>query len=144
MLPNPSSPISPLRTLSAAHCRSCSSSSLRTRCRTSVAKIGVRGHPWLTPSSICSWFQIVSFHLYLTLPLSLYKSDVSWVSSGKSTLMISKSSCLDTELNMFLRSTKIAALEGSSLRCCGEVMNFSIDNCIVLIIKSIPFGIPTA
>lgn len=69
---------------------------------------------------------------------------MSWVSSGKSVLTMSKSSCLETELNMLVKSTKMAARLGCSLRCCGLSMNFSMDSCIVFIIKSIPFGTPTA
>jgi hypothetical protein len=117
MLPKPSSPVSPLRTRFAARSRSCSSSGFKTLCKTRVAKIGERGHPWFTPSSICRCFQVLFFHLYLTFPLSSYRSEVSWLSSGKSELMMSNSSCRETELNMLVRLTKIAAREGSWLFC---------------------------
>ncbi len=50
MLPKPSSPGLPASSRDCA--RSCKdrASGLRTQCRTSVAKIGDSGHPWLTPS----------------------------------------------------------------------------------------------
>lgn len=58
--------------------------------------------------------------------------------------MMSNSSVRDTALNMLVRSTKIAALDGVKLFCCGELINFSIERCMDLMIKSIPFGMPTA
>jgi len=66
------------------------------------------------------------------------------VSSGKSVAIMSNNSVLDTELNMLVRSTKIAAREGVCKWCCGWSMNFSMDNCMLLMMKSIPFGTPTA
>ena len=66
------------------------------------------------------------------------------MSSGKSVAIMSKSSARDTELNMLVRSTKIAALDGVRLFCCGELINFSIERCMDLMMKSIPFGMPTA
>ena len=66
------------------------------------------------------------------------------MSSGKSVAIMSKSSARDTELNMLVRSTKIAAREGVCLCCCGWSMNFSMDSCMLLMMKSIPFGTPTA
>ena len=65
-------------------------------------------------------------------------------SSGKSWLMMSKSSSRETALNMLVRSTKIAALDGESSLDWGETMNFSMESCMLLMMKSIPFGTPTA
>ena len=106
--------------------------------------MGDKGHPWLTPSFIDSCFHFFPFHLYLTVPWSSYSREVRGDSSGKSLLMMSNSSCRETELNILVRSMKMAALEGVSFRCCGLSMNFSMDSCMVLIMKSMPFGIPTA
>ena len=50
--------------------------------------------------------------------------------SGKSDLMMWKSSARDTELNMFVRSTKMAALVGVSFLLCGCVINRSIESCM--------------
>ena len=66
------------------------------------------------------------------------------MSSGKSVWMISKSSDRETELNMLVRSTNIAARVGVLLLCCGWVMKQSIESCILLMMKSIPLGTPTA
>ncbi len=74
--------------------------------KTRVAKIGDRGHPWLMPSFICNDFQETWFHLKKTSLLSAYRRGVSPDSSGKSLLMISKSSLHETALNMLVRSTK--------------------------------------
>lgn len=136
--------MSPFRSRSVARCRSCASSGFSTLWSTSVAKIGDKGQPWLTPSFIDSSFHFLFFHLYLTVPWSSYRRDVRGSNSGKSLLMMSNSSSRETALNMLVRSTKIAALDGVSWRCCGCSMNFSMDSCIVLMMKSMPFGIPTA
>jgi len=66
------------------------------------------------------------------------------VSSGKSVAIMSNSSAHDTELNMLMRSTKNAAWEGVCLCCCGWLMNFLMDSCMLLMMKSIPFGTPMA
>lgn len=58
--------------------------------------------------------------------------------------MMSNSSALETELNMFVRSTNTAALVGVVSFRSGWSMNRSMDRCILLMMKSIPFGIPTA
>ena len=58
--------------------------------------------------------------------------------------MMSKSSSLETLLNIFVRSRNAAARDGVSDRCCGLMMNLSMDNCIDLMMKSIPPLIPTA
>lgn len=55
-----------------------------------------------------------------------------------------KSSALETELNMLVRSTKMAVRDGSSSCCWGWMMKRSIDSCMLLIMKSIPLGTPTA
>lgn len=58
--------------------------------------------------------------------------------------MMSKSSARDTELNMFVRSTNMAARDGSVSFSSGCSIKRSIDNCILLMMKSIPLGTPTA
>lgn len=58
--------------------------------------------------------------------------------------MMSNNSARETELNIFVRSTKMAALVGVKSFCCGWSMNRSMDNCMLFMIKSIPLGIPTA
>lgn len=73
-----------------------------------------------------------------------YNSEVKLYSSGKSLAIMSKSSCRETELNIFVRSTKTAARVGDLFSCWGWSMNRSIDICIVFIMKSIPLGTPTA
>jgi hypothetical protein len=65
-------------------------------------------------------------------------------SSGKSLLMISKSSLHETALNMLVRSTKMAAPDGKLFLCCHANMNFFMNSCMLLMMKSIPFGTPTA
>ena len=71
-------------------------------------------------------------------------SVVSGISSGKCLRMMSKSSSLETLLNMLVRSMNAAARDGVSDRCCGVMMNLSMDSCIDLMMKSIPPLIPTA
>ncbi len=114
------------------------------RWRTRVAKIGDRGHPWFTPSFICNDFQETWFHLKKTSLLSAYRRCVSPDSSGKSLLMISNSSSRETALNMLVRSTKMAAHDGKSFLCCHAMMNFLMDSCMLLMMKSVSFGTPTA
>ena len=65
-------------------------------------------------------------------------------SSGKSLLMISKSSLHETALNMLVRSTKMAACDGELFLCCCVMMILLMDSCMLLMMKSIPFGTPTA
>ena len=57
---------------------------------------------------------------------------------------MSKSSSLETLLNILVRSRNTAAREGVFDHCCGLMMNLSMDNCIDLMMKSIPPLIPTA
>lgn len=69
---------------------------------------------------------------------------MSGVSSGKCVCIMSKSSSLDTRLNIFVRSMKTAARVGEDPDFCGVMMNFSIESCIDFMMKSIPPSIPTA
>jgi hypothetical protein len=100
------------------------------RRRTRVAKIGDRWHPWLMPSFVCNDFQETWFHLKKTSLLSAYRRCVSPDSSGKSLLMISKSSLRETALDMLVRSTKMAAREGKLFLCCHVMMIFLMDSCM--------------
>ena len=65
-------------------------------------------------------------------------------SFGKSLLMISKSSSREIALKMLVRSTKMAAPDGKLFLCCRAMMNFLMDSCMLLMMKSIPFGTHTA
>jgi hypothetical protein len=94
------------------------------RWRTRDAKIGDRGHPWLMPSFNCHDFQLTWFHLKKTSPLLVYRRCVSPDSSGKSLLMISKSSSRETALNIVVRLTKMAAHDGKLFLCCRAMMIF--------------------
>ncbi len=114
------------------------------RWRSRVAKIGDRGHPWLTPSFIYNVFQETWFHLKKKSLLSVYRRCVSPDSSGKSLLMISKSCLCETALNMLVRLTKMAVRDGKLLLCCHAMMNFLINSCMLLMMKSILFRTPTA
>ena len=64
--------------------------------------------------------------------------------SGKCVCMMLKSSSLETMLNILVRSTKTAALDGVFDCSCGLMMNFSIESCMALMMKSIPPSILTA
>ena len=66
------------------------------------------------------------------------------MSSGKFVLMISKSSSLETLLNMLVRSMKSAARVGVVSWCCGWMMWRSIESWMVLMMKSMPPATPTA
>ncbi len=140
----PLSPGIPLAKHAAALCYSCSSRDFKTQWRTRVAKIGDRGHPWLTSSFIYNSFQETRFHLKKTSPPSAYRRYVSPDSSGKSLLMISKSSLCETALNMLVRSTKMAVRDGTLFLCGCAMMIFLMDSCMLSMMKSIPFGTPTA
>ncbi len=88
--------------------------------------------------------QCDSLYLKMTLPLSSYISEASGDNSGKSVCMMLKSSFLETELNMLVRSINTAAREGVSPLRWGWIMNLSKESCITFIMKFIPLGTPTA
>ena len=67
MLPKPSSPAFPARSLSWARLRRMVSSGWRTRFMTSAAKVDDRGQPWLTPSCMEMFFQVVLLYLKCTV-----------------------------------------------------------------------------
>ena len=58
--------------------------------------------------------------------------------------MMSKNSVLEMTLNMLVRSRNSAARVGSISAACLLVMYFSIARWIVLMMISLPLGIPTA
>ena len=64
--------------------------------------------------------------------------------SGYLQWMTSNSLSRDTRLNIFLRSRNTAALEGAWSFDCGTMMCFLIDSCMALMMKSMPWWIPTA
>ena len=66
--------------------------------------------------------------------------------SGKLSCMVSINASHDTQLNMFLISVKKAALVGNcgGVSSCGWVVFFSLESCMVLMMKTIPPSTPTA
>jgi hypothetical protein len=58
-------------------------------------------------------------------------------------LMTSKSSLHETALNMLVRSTKMTSHDGKLFFCCCAMMNFLMDSCMLIMMKSIPFRTPT-
>ena len=64
--------------------------------------------------------------------------------SGKESAMTLKKASRDTLLNWLVRSKKTPAREGKVFLDWGSVMYFSTSNCIVLMMKFVPFGVPTA
>ena len=144
MLPYPSSPLSPLASRCLARCRYCLLIGSMMQFMTIEEKIAEGGHPWLHPSFMLIFFQVVLFHLKWTVPGSSYMSVVRGVSSGKFVSMMLNSSSRDTLLNMFVRSANTAARVGRLFCVCGVIMCFSIDNCIAFMMKSIPPLMPMA
>ena len=58
--------------------------------------------------------------------------------------MTLKKASRDTLLNWLVRSKKTPVREGRLSLDWGSVIYFSTSNCIVLIMKFVPFGVPTA
>ena len=67
-------------------------------------------------------------------------------SSGKSHLMMSRSSSREMLLNMLMRSANTATLVGAlgGMASSGCWMYFSMESCIDLMMKFMPPSIPTA
>jgi len=64
--------------------------------------------------------------------------------SGKESVMTLKKASLDTLLSWLVRSRKTPAHEGGVFLDWESVIYFSTANCIVLMMKFVPFGVPTA
>jgi hypothetical protein len=55
-----------------------------------------------------------------------------------------KSSVCETELKILVRSAKIDDHDRSEFCFCGKLINFSMESCMVLMMKSMLLGVPTA
>jgi len=64
--------------------------------------------------------------------------------SGNESAMTLKNASWETLLNWLVRSKKTATREGGMPVDWGREIYFSTCSCIVLIIRCVPFGVPTA
>ena len=144
MPPLLSSPNLPCFRLLYARSRMCLSSFLRITESTIAANIGDSGHPWEKPSVTGMSCHVPSSSFTRAIPSFSYRLSTKASKWGNSCLTMSRSSCLDMALNMFLMSSDKRALEGNKPTYSCDVMNFSTARRIVDVMKSITPCMPMA